>query len=743
MRIEQIITSDKKPRLKKYLFLISILFFIVTGIHLGYKYFYNDAQLYPIEGGNVSEGLIGDFPSLNPLKPLHGNNGYLISLLYRSLLTYNNDENKIDSDIASCDISNLRKIECFVQEGITWSNGEAITPEDILATYELLGESGINPTIASLLKKATITTKNNSIVFKVEENDINFLNIFFQPILPKSTIESIGKEKLEGNFSTIGQIYSGKFVILSVQEDSSLGLTKIILEKNKSYVNNPVLIEQLIIKLFPDTQTFNKNKNTINIFQDDKNLIGSSIPRFASYEYTLPQYVSLFLNKETLKNNDFRNILLHNISRENLITHLGSENIEKVLNPYLSDYSIESDLKNKNFEKIIQNMGFEKKSKLIQSIIPKKIDPVVYSSEVTQQEIPEEMTIDDFQKDSLSLISPNYVEKYNFVGKNDILLTGKVSKGVEKVYINDYTLNGFTAGDDLFYYRLRESYGNLQNGINTYKIYFEKNEKKELIEEVTFVYHPNEKERTKEINILLTQLYKEKIQQEKIKTIKKIEEKAPLNEENMTLLSELDENYYYNQKYQPFTLKLHYVDADKNIRETAIYIKNTLDKIGIQIDLIPISIQELSTVLDQNDSYDLVLAGINLGYFEQNIFPYYHSSQVENGYNISNFKKNATLDISLEKLKENILPLEEQIIEQTKVLNFIKDENIIKTLYTPKQRLIIDKNIKTTSFPEKLQNKQLRTTLYNNLYTNEQKIVNFDQKNIFNFLKYLMDKLYE
>jgi hypothetical protein len=45
-----------------------------------------------------------------------------MELLYRSLLTYDVRNDKIDSDIASCDISNLANIECYIQETATWSN---------------------------------------------------------------------------------------------------------------------------------------------------------------------------------------------------------------------------------------------------------------------------------------------------------------------------------------------------------------------------------------------------------------------------------------------------------------------------------------------------------------------------------------------------------------------------------------------------------------------------------------------
>jgi ABC-type transport system substrate-binding protein len=115
-----------------------------------------------------------------------------MDLLYRSMLTYDSKANTISNDITSCDYSNLSSIECFLQDDIKWSNGTNITTDDIVATYELLKDSEINPAIASLLDGTTITNTQEKVVFKKPDNeDINFLNILFQPILPLDTINSI------------------------------------------------------------------------------------------------------------------------------------------------------------------------------------------------------------------------------------------------------------------------------------------------------------------------------------------------------------------------------------------------------------------------------------------------------------------------------------------------------------------------------------------------------------------------
>lgn len=744
MWLEQNITQDRKPKLKKYLFLISILFIVFTGIHLVYNYLYEDAKVYPIEGWSISEWLIWDFPSLNPLEPMRWNNGYFMELLYRSLLRYDVKNQKIESDIVSCDISNLSSIECYIKENPKWSNWEKISIDDITSTYDLLKNTNINPIIASLLQGTIISSTENTIIFKNPRNkkDINFLNIFFQPILPQSTIKSIWKENLWWNFSTIWQIYSGKFKITNVQQNLSLWITKFILEKNEFFYKNPVLIDQLIIKLFPDTNTFNKNKETINIVQDNNNLIWSSLPRFQLNEYQLPQYVAAFLNKQTLPDVNFRNFILHNISRENLIQHLWDDSVVEVVNPYMTKTSIKKEVQNKNYENIITKYWYKKKSQLIQEIYPEQKDPKLYSSEVNINDLPKVLTFDDFQKDSEVIVSPLYVDKYNSIRQDDILLTWVAPKWIDAVYINEYKLQWYKKWNKNFYYRLRESYKNINTWINTYKIYFETNWNKELIEEIIFIYHKSKAELKKEENLLLEKLYKEKIVSERERIREEIKNTPVVNKERLQKLSKLDDNFYYNNNYDKLTLDLYFIASDKNIDKSAKFIKNSLEKIWIYIELHPVSIKWLVGILNKKDEYDIILAGINLWYFEQNIFPYFHSSQVDNGFNFSNLKK-SLLDSLLLDLKEDLKTQEEEDKIKDKILNFIAEEQVIKTLYSLKQKLIVDKNLKNSPFPEKIQNINLRSIIYDKLYTNEKRVINLWNKDALGFIKYIIGKIYE
>lgn len=82
-----------------------------------------------------------------------------------------------------------------------WSNGEPITTADIVSTYTLLKNTEVNPIAASLLQDTTIEQNDSVIIFNNTKEDVNYLNIFFQPIAPKQLLDTITEEQLTSNFS--------------------------------------------------------------------------------------------------------------------------------------------------------------------------------------------------------------------------------------------------------------------------------------------------------------------------------------------------------------------------------------------------------------------------------------------------------------------------------------------------------------------------------------------------------------
>lgn len=765
--------SQKIKKLKKYLFLISIIFFVLTLTHLTYSYLYSNSKNLPVKWGTISEWIIWNFPSLNPIVPLYSdwNDKYIIQLLYRSLLKYDIEKHQFVWDIAKCDISSMINIECIINEDAKWSNGENITTEDLVATYQLIKETGSNKILVSLLQSTEIETRdNNTIIFKNTRKDTNFLNVFLQPILNKKFIDTLSKENITWKFPVNWWIYSWKFVIEKVSEDENLWITKLTLQKNEFYDKSN--ISKIIINIFPDINSFKKNHQAVNVFNDTDNHIGNTIPRFQAQKYTLNSFVWIFLNQNKITSTDLRYYILNKLDTSKLIKVLWEQNYEVVNNPFLSEDNISQEPKNKNFDSVMNSIWYKKKSAFLQELTPKaeeKKEEV--KTEVKQEAKPEEkkpaeitipadLTLDRFQKDSKLISSPDYVDIYNFITKDDVLLRWNAPENVTAVYVNDYKLANFKSGSREFYYRLRENIWNLKAWMNSYKIYFEIWGEKKFQEELFFVYYHDKDKLKEEEKKLAESLYKKEME---AKLAKEKEEKKetppaptptpapetpkapeePKNKEQLEKINKLDENLYYNKNLQAFSLKLYYInDWKKETTDTVNFIENSLKELWITVVSSPFELKDLAKIMSNKDEYDMILAWIHLWYLNSNLFPYLHSSQAKTWYNFSNIRK-TSLDLLVEELKENIYTEEKTTELEKKVLDILRNEQVLKTLYTPKINLLVDKNIKIEKTYSSLPYKSERSSILENAYIKEEKILDLTDKSFIGFFKFLLEKLYE
>lgn len=134
--------------IKKYLlFLVGFFCLLLLG-HIVVLYLYSDALEYPLPGGTVNVGILGEKPTLNVLnfdtKIENDPNDTVLRFVYRGLLRFSITEKKIVSDLANCDIDNFPTIQCKLNQNALWSDGTNMTNADIVATYTLFKEKALN-----------------------------------------------------------------------------------------------------------------------------------------------------------------------------------------------------------------------------------------------------------------------------------------------------------------------------------------------------------------------------------------------------------------------------------------------------------------------------------------------------------------------------------------------------------------------------------------------------------------------
>lgn len=778
-------------RLKKYLFFISIIFIVLTWSHLIYSYIYSDAKETAIKWWSISEAIIGNVPNLNPLKNSSEQNKYIHTILYRSLLKYSISKEKIVWDIANCDIANLLEITCYLNENTNWSNWEKITSEDILKTFETLKEHDTNPIMSSLLKNTTITKTDTGILFKNTKKDINFLKIFFQPIVSAKVLNVISKKEMEGSFSLASGVYSWKYKVTNQSKDETIGVTTITLERNDEYYKNPVYIDTVLFKVFPTVKDFLRHKNSINIFNDKDNLISATIPRLEEHNYILPQYVSLFFNTLRIEDSELRALISQSTNQDEIVEELWSKKFQSVKNHYLTENYVEPKKVDNTFAKLLGEKWYFTLTE-IKEKLETKLSEIKLTKETTQVEkqpvisweatvkiisgevaiktvtpTPEKAPIIQTRVEKIEntkskvITTPSWVDKYNFVTSNDTLLIGAVPAGVSAVYINDYKLLWYVQWSSTFNYRISVARNTLKVWENNYKIYYEKDWVKNLADEVNFYYDTNKDTlASKEKETLEKTIEVEIIPEEKVVTeessqenlinswsllstgdVEKSNQEVTL-ENKLNQIKDLDDTFVYNEELETYRLELYYLSWKTDYQKTAEIIQKNLALEWIKIELREISTQNLNKLLvEKKKNYDMLLAWVNLSYFDFNIYPYFHSSQIESGYNFANFRK-LDLDIVLEELKSKLLSEEKIAVLEKKALDIIDENHLSKTIYTPILSNLVDKNIKGYNLSENIPENIYRFEPLQKSYVKEEKRVITENKWVIWYIKYLFETLF-
>lgn len=721
-------------KLKKYILFISIILFILTWSHISYSYLIYDAESEAVEGGTISEAIVGSFPHFNPLLPSNDHNTYINGLLYRSLLQYNQETKQFSSNLANCNIERLWNIECILEENIRWSDGKSITADDIIATYDIIRQTKVHPLYASLLENVSIRKNGNVLSFTSGTQDINLLSLFLQPILPKSIIDTLNAETVEGKLSDVNGIFSWMFTISNIIVDETTGVTRITLERNASYTLNPTYIEYLIINLFRDETHLLQNRSTsFNIKYDKNRLIGNTIPRLTSYNFTVPQFSSLFYNTKNL-DRSLRTYISNIIERNTLVSTLGNQKVEAVYNPFFSERLIDLPIDTSfSFESYLASKWYYTKSEILRQKNER--------TRITEEtELFSDNTIEDTRpvQEELNIIQSPTKQKYNFVSSDNVLIEWTVPAWVSSVIINDYELQGFSEGDNVFFYRLLKSFDSMDDWENSYNVYFVINGEKVLQE--NFYYYLNGDEEA--LRSFESQFFREGLQDEG--TPSENTGLGDLLEIEMTWeqIESLMDGMYYTTSWEIYSLKIISVQTDILLSEALQIITQKMSGAWIQLEIESMSLWELTTWLRNNTiNYDMILLGIDLWYFSGNIYPYFHSTQVDNGYNLSRFSE-LWFDILLEQLRTEILSTEKESEIQEKILTILEKEQIIQTLYTNKHSLLLDRNIRKNSIPSRLSNTQVRQFIFHNMYFNESRKIQWEGKSIIWWLRFIVSSLF-
>jgi peptide/nickel transport system substrate-binding protein len=257
------------------------LFSIVQSIW--YRNAYNVTTF--VSGGTYSEATLGKINSLNPLYATTSSEKTLSRLLFSSLFTIDTSGH-INNDLArSIEVDDSGKIWLVtLKDSIQWSDGQPITADDVVYTFQTIQNSRSKTNFSSNFNKVTIEkTAENAFKFILPTPYAYFQTTLTFPIIPAHILKDIAPELLfEHNFST-NPIGSGPFTLNTSQSIGDKGEKIIFLTSNRLYYKGTTMLDRFTLHAYPDRSNLLAAINSLTVtataelLPTDKETITSSI----------------------------------------------------------------------------------------------------------------------------------------------------------------------------------------------------------------------------------------------------------------------------------------------------------------------------------------------------------------------------------------------------------------------------------------------------------------------------------
>jgi len=175
-----------------------------------------------------------------------------------------------------------------------------------------------------------------------------------------------------------------------------------------------------------------------------------------------------------------------------------------------------------------------------------------------------------------------------------ITIAGNVPIGTKNVIINGYSLQEFLPGNNRFMYKVSLENNTLIEGKNTYALEFESVSGTRILRDTFTVYYFREKEK---LDAAKASLEKEYLDKEN--TPEKVAARLESNNAIKEKLKTLNPRFYYNEKYEPFTVNITYLSDPASLEKYATIVGSTLTSLGLEVKITPVSGKDFSNMLQK------------------------------------------------------------------------------------------------------------------------------------------------
>jgi ABC-type transport system substrate-binding protein len=649
------------------------LVIVVSTFQIGDAFYLTHSTPVPGSGGTYVEGVVGEFRFLNPVLAQTDLDRDVTSLVSCGLTRFDQVKNEIVDDAADHVLSPDQRTYTFtLRDNVLWHDGIPVTTDDVIFTFRevLQHEDFTNPALVAKFADVLITKiDEQTVTFTLQKDYAFFIYNTNIGLLPKHILKDTPVGDLLASPFNLQPIGCGPYQI-----DSVTG-SQIKLAAFANYFRGKPFVENVIFRIFGSRENLFKNLDSVtgtkDLAPEQVKSLGNDA-RLALHEFALPQYVALFFNTdhEILKNKKTRLGLQLATNKTSLAEALG--NVKIIDTPLLeidtSDWKYEFSAE--RADGALFDAGWHYPTAVSTS------EPATIETEATSvaEEAPANEAISTDQK----FIEQPSSEPAFAVSEAEFFLEGTVPVGTSAVFVNNYQLGKFAAGDSKWSYKANTAISTLQAGENKYIVEATVNGARQELDRATVFYSASAEERTAW-----------ETEHAKTMAVKPAEDVVVKDPQPKTVAA--NRNLRQNEAGTILSLKV-LVPAEQ---ENFVKVANTLVAQWRErgVELIPeiLPQDEFLKRLSQRD-YDAVIFGQNLGY-NLDTYAFWHSSEARpGGSNLSNIKSSG-INAWLEQIRGSF-----DSSERRKRLGnlraVIAEEVPAVFLYTPTYYFAIDQQIK-------------------------------------------------
>ncbi len=282
-----------------------VVLIIGAVISIPFSIFHHFTKAAPAFGGSFTEGIIGQPRHINPLlSQTNDADRDLTSLIYSSLLKYDEKGNLIPDLAKSYEISSDGlNYTVYLKADAKWSDGEAVTADDVVFTIQSAQNSDYGSTQRINWQGVQVQkVDNTTIIFKLKSKYAQFLNNFTIGILPAhiwGKIQPINFSVSDYNLKPVG---SGPYVFKKLTKDDLGRIQSYELVSNENYYEGQPYISGISIRFY-DSEEASINAYNNNEVQSLSSISPQNISklkftqRVTIHEIGIPRYFGVFFNQ--------------------------------------------------------------------------------------------------------------------------------------------------------------------------------------------------------------------------------------------------------------------------------------------------------------------------------------------------------------------------------------------------------------------------------------------------------------